>query len=484
MDRWACVNLPALPLQILLKEHPDWVRLPAAVVSRDAPNGRILWLNDRAAGAGILPGLRYAAALGLERTLRAEVVSPSVVADHVKALTDLLGDFTPDVEPAEERPGVFWLNATGMTGLHGYYTRWAQRIVARIREQGYRATVVVGFTRFGTYAVSTFRRGVTVFHERESETETVNQINLEHLQLPDSLRETLSALGVTTIGEFLELPADGLRVRFGDEAYTLHTWASGEVWDPLRPVSKEPPLYDRVEFERPETDSTRLLATIARLLPPLLRILSARGDLVQEIGWTAILETRERKKEHLRPAVPTLDREQILDLVRLRLETIELSAGIEELVLMVQGIPARSGQAALFKVETKRDFAAGNRALARLRAEFGEDAVVRAVLEDRHLPEARFRFVPFEEMRTPRPFEVSTPPLVRRVYSRPESLQLPGKISMIGPYVISGGWWNQVPETDSGVHREYYFARSEHGRLLWIYRDNARQGWFLHGTVE
>ena len=30
MDRWACVDLAALPLQLLLRTHPDWAEHPAA----------------------------------------------------------------------------------------------------------------------------------------------------------------------------------------------------------------------------------------------------------------------------------------------------------------------------------------------------------------------------------------------------------------------------------------------------------------------
>ena len=48
---------------------------------------------------------------------------------------------------------------------------------------------------------------------------------------------------------------------------------------------------------------------------------------------------------------------------------------------------------------------------------------------------------------------------------------------MTGPYIVSGGWW--VRE----VHREYYFAETESGEILWIYYDKRRRSWFLHGEV-
>lgn len=48
---------------------------------------------------------------------------------------------------------------------------------------------------------------------------------------------------------------------------------------------------------------------------------------------------------------------------------------------------------------------------------------------------------------------------------------------LVGPYIVSGGWWIRE------VHREYHFAESEQGRILWIYFDKKRRLWFLHGEV-
>ncbi|TMA58748.1 MAG: DNA polymerase Y family protein, partial [Deltaproteobacteria bacterium] len=95
-DRLACVDLPAFPLQLLLRRHPDWAGYPAAVVAEDKPQGLLLWVNEKARRQGALPGLRYAAAFSLASTLRAGEVVP---AESKKAITDLadhLMRFTPE----------------------------------------------------------------------------------------------------------------------------------------------------------------------------------------------------------------------------------------------------------------------------------------------------------------------------------------------------------------------------------------------------
>ena len=52
MARLACVNVPALPLQLLLQRHPEWRGAPVAVVAEDKAQGRILWVNAHARRRG------------------------------------------------------------------------------------------------------------------------------------------------------------------------------------------------------------------------------------------------------------------------------------------------------------------------------------------------------------------------------------------------------------------------------------------------
>ena len=71
MDRMACIDLPAFPLQLVLQRRPEWKDHPVAVVDHDRPQGKILWINERARAFRILPGMRYAAGLSLAAGLRA-----------------------------------------------------------------------------------------------------------------------------------------------------------------------------------------------------------------------------------------------------------------------------------------------------------------------------------------------------------------------------------------------------------------------------
>jgi protein ImuB len=192
---------------------------------------------------------------------------------------------------------------------------------------------------------------------------------------------------------------------------------------------------------------------------------------------------------------------QILDLVRLRLESLQLAAGVVEIELRAESCAATSEQLRLFTEGSSRDVDAANRALARLRAEFGEHAVVSAKLTDGHLPEARFTWEPISRVKLPRNVlnGLSSPSakvLVRRIAAKPRPLGGGGSHhshddgwlilghkhgtidKLTGPYVFSGGWWNRE------IQREYYFAETRHGDLIWLYYDRVRRRWFWQGAVE
>ena len=87
-------------------------------------------------------------------------------------------------------------------------------------------------------------------------------------------------------------------------------------------------------------------------------------------------------------------------------------------------------------------------------------------------------------------------PIMRRVFPRPLPLagsagappRLPPSYGtggregdvrrLYGPYRISGGWWRRT------VRRDYYYAETERGVLVWLYYDRPRRRWFLQGELD
>ena len=488
MERWGCVEIRAFPLQLLLNAHPDWACKPCAVVEDDKPQALVRFVNARAFDRGVRPGQRYGTALGLARDLHASPISSLVIARHVRAITKRLRRYSPHVEPSADTPGVFWLDARGLDRLYASLHDWAQAIRLDVRRVGLQATVAVGFTRFGVYALTKCHQGIIVCAGVDEERAAIEQAPLSSIDLePDALAR-LAALGIETLGAFLRLPGDGIAQRFGSDALALHRLASGYQWAPLIPVPAEEPWVRLVHFDAPEAHVERLLFTIKRLLDSLLAVLARKSLAVGALELWMKLDDRQMRTETVRPAAPTLDVPQLLTLVRLRLDGLRLSSGITTLRITATACPAASAQSRLFPHYAQRDPDLANQAFARLRAEFGERAVVRARMGDAHLPDAQFAWEPLDRLPLrASPVVVTTRPLVRRIYAQP--LPLPPNFSLTahtasdaveaqGPYAVSGGWWS------STYRRDYYLTFIGDGDWQWMYYDHGRQRFFLQGRVE
>jgi protein ImuB len=509
MARLACASVPALPLQLLLREHPDWRGFPAAVVADERAQSRLLWINAAAWRAGVRTGMRHAAALALSHELRAGVVPAGGVAAELRALTARLQRHSPHVEPSREEPGVFWLQADGLRRLHPELRPWAQGVAAELQAAGLQAAVVVGHNRFTAYAAARVtpvqppERGVAVFADAAQERRAVRRVPLGALGIAPDVRDTLAQLGIHTLAGLLRLPPLGLLQRFGAPLYRLHRLAAGALVEGLQPVPEALPVQAALLLDDAETDLARLLFGLKSRLSALLGELGARRQALKALHLRLLLAGARPVETVLRPAAPTRDPALLLDLLRLRLESLALEAAVSGIELLAEGETRELAQLPLFPAPEVQELEAANRALARLRAEFGEGAVVRARLADAHLPEAAFAWEPLDALKMPAttgqvPQRPPPPVLVRRLHAAPQALDVPpgplppaalqrsleralgcGALARLhGPYPLSGAWWA------GALHRDYYFAETRRGDLLWLYHDRRHPGWHLQGRVE
>jgi protein ImuB len=392
---------------------------------------------------------------------------------------------------------VLWSSAAGLSLLYPTLHDWARAVRAGLGEIGFQANVVVGFSRFGTYALARTLSGIRVVESAVEEEQAMRAVRLDRLDFEPSLLATLDKLGVRTVGTFLRLPAAGLLERFGERAHRLHRMASGALRPPLDPVPFEHVEQEKLLLDEPVADSMHILFLVKGLLAPILERSAAAQAAITCLHLRFVLDRRDSVIETVRPAEPTLDGAILLELVQLRLHASRLPASVRELELRVETARATRAQLDLFANSRRRDLDAGARALARLRAELGEPAVVRARLREGHLPEAGFTWEPIDRLRAPQARKVRVRTLVRRMHAHPLSLPpLPTSerndawlecgssadygrvVRFVGPYIVSGGWWV------AAVHREYHFIETARGDLLWAYYDRRRRRWLLQGTVE
>ncbi len=199
----------------------------------------------------------------------------------------------------------------------------------------------------------------------------------------------------------------------------------------------------------------------------------------------------------------------------LGLSPTRVSAGLAELEAVAEPAALRGEQLWLFAHDRARDRGAASRAMARVRAAFGERSVTRARLREAHLPEARFAWEPVAaappapKRAPPATSREGESPLVRRLYVPPREIAperlralspmppgdaLPwlramaandpahggdaGAWPLATPSRVTGAWWARE------VARDYYYAEGADGALLWVYYDGVRRRWFVHAEVD
>ena len=271
---------------------------------------------------------------------------------------------------------------------------------------------------------------------------------------------------------------------------TVHRSVRSDLELPVQGDVPASPFLHRRRLSHAVADAGRLQRHVETLLDALLDRLRKEDRAVAALHLRLLLEDGSHRHEMIRPAAPTCERRPLVDLIELRLRALDLSSGVDELAVDADHVKASADQATLFRTLRQRDPAAGSEALARIRAQFGNHAVVQAVLSDEHLPEAQYRWQPVAAVVLPEPDarRGREPPatgwLVRRVLRQPAEVP-PPKAADHGPFLISGGWWHvRGARLPGGVDRAYYIVRSRNGALEWVYHDRLTGRWYLQGWVE
>ena len=499
MGHLACVSLSAFPLQLLCRRFPEWKELPAAVVSEEKPQSPILWVNEQARKKGVLPGQKFSYGLSLTRDLRARTVSREEMEEAELVVAKALRRHSPDIDRSSNESGVFWVNGAGLEKLYTSKDQWADELISSVEDVGFQAKVVVGYSRFNTYAVSqTVLSQKKVFASSEEEFQWVHGVPLDRLNIQNKVRDSLAKLDVTTVGSFLCLPEGGVLARYGRRAFELQQLAKGQTWEPLQLDKEEEVFEKRILFDEPVENVGRIMFAVKRGVDDLLARLVAKKLSLEALWVRLVLDRREGAEVSLveicvRPVEPTLDCGKVLRLATIRLNATPLERGVVEVFLRVDSARASREQLRLFVENPARNLRAANEAIEKIRAELGDDAVVFATVDEGHLPEANFSWKRVDRVRLPEVSGGKPNALVRRI-ARPTKLFYDAKYDengssiwaekgvslerVHGPYVIAGGWWNRE------LFREYYFVETEAGQSWWVFYDRKRKHWYLQGEVQ
>ena len=493
MAHTACCSLPEFALQVLLRREPERRLRPCVALADDAPQAPVIGCNTAAAELGVKTGMRYAAVLELAPQVYAASVSQTELQRQQQRVIASLYTVSDEVLYKPDEPGVLWVNAAGFSLLHESLRAWAEELNAEIARLGFTSRIVVGFTRFGSYLVSTAARSpaLELLQSAGHERRRVGDVPLHGIVTAERPRRRLARLGIETVGALLRLPRSEIRSRLGTEVELIYRRARGECELPARKAVVPAPLVAARRPLQPLGTREQILLELQRLLETSLLKRLARGERISELAVHLLLDDHSERRERIRPAYPTEQVEVLMRLLRLRFEHVALERPVSELRLEAQILEAAAEQAQLFReAGPERSAQQTSEAFAVLQASLGEEAVRHPELIPHHLPERRVRWVRGGPSRGEPP---DHPPesgaagaqMVRRAFVTPQPLSEHAARAgtLVGPYLLSCDWWQRPSR------RLYYYLlprgpdASSSPVALWVYYDLNRGCWMAQGTV-
>lgn len=384
----ACVQIPWLPIVAHHGVGAANAERPRAVHRGRGTAARITFRDRVAAAAGVRVGQTLAAARARAADLDSRLFEPERMAEARRGLVARLLHHTPRVAAAG--PIRFWAEPVAEP------RRWA----AAVRADAIHATtapdadVAVGVGHSATVAqVAAFLSpgGVRVVADAEARA-FIDAAPLEALALGSETLDRLASIGVRRIGELRALDPASLGHRFGPDLARARRRLDDDARGPSHP-RPTPPRSVVVDTGDPVARIEPLLFLLAPAVERLLR--SVRAD---ERGVTSARLTLRTEREpvevDIRAGAPVRESNVLFEMLRARLDGVRLPAPVSAFALEVRHeVAAPAVTEPLFAHARRREPGASEVALERVRARFGDDAVVRAVPRADPHPLARARWL-------------------------------------------------------------------------------------------
>ncbi len=381
------------------------------------------------------------------------------------------------VSYAADEP-LLWLELGASRMLFDGYQRLLAKIEAELGQLGYSHICALAPSPTAA-ALLTRATGQRYVLTKARLRQRLDGLPLQLLRLPAATLAALQASGLRHIGQLLELPAAAIARRFEPETLLYLQRLCAQASDP-RPAWRLPESYRaRCEFASEVRTSTALLFPLQRLLLEFQGYLRARDCSVQ--GFTLEFEHYRHPFSRVRIGLsaPGRDAAQFLTLVRERMQSLLLPAGVSALRLEALEFTSPAvAQGDLFGGDAQ-PLQLLQGLLDRLHARLGENSVQALQLQADHRPERGWRFVaPQTSATSSLGTQAPAPPeAARPCWLLPEPVRIEAPSGLLGgPERIESGWWDQ-----GDVSRDYYLARTAEGTCLWVFRDRLAGTWYLQG---
>ncbi len=474
---WACIHLPQLALDGVLRRHPT-PDAPLALVTGPAQKRVLAAVNPAAARAGLRAGQALAAAHALLADFATVEHDPAEVARWRDFLAAWAYRYSSQVGTSAFQgtpDDAIVLEIQASLRLFGPWPVFERRLRADLEALGFAHRIAVAPNPRAARVLAGSHDGLAIVHEATLRT-ALARIPVARALLAPGQAEALHAMGLRRLGQLFDAPRDALGKRFGP-GLLAHLDKLRGAPDPI--VAYAPPdRFDlRIELAHEVESSQALLFPLRRMTADLGAFLAGRDGGVQR--FVLRLEHEDHADTDVVVGLLAAERDPALlfELARSRLEHVRVPAPVRGLRLLAEELPPFVPAGRELFDERPAQAVPWDTLRERLRARLGEDAVHGLADRDDHRPEQAWRRVPL-------PVANKVPPVAapRPTWLLPQPVPLRGHglALLAGPERIESGWW------DGGdVRRDYYLVATRDGQRAWAFRPAGNadaplmlQGWF------
>jgi protein ImuB len=314
----------------------------------------------------------------------------------------------------------------------------------------------------------------------------------------DKIVHFFQSIGMDWLEDIYHFPLASFRERWGEVGTVVWKRLQGQDFQLISPLLVQEPLMGYAYFD----DPVAMIPVLMQKMEPQMRYLFLRleglSKYAQRMEILLFCEYSDHRHQVvIEPAAPSRDFQLFKDLFLKKIEKMDLQNPIREFEILIFDIPE--------KVQQLDFFAPRDNSEDRWRRliSFAHQADLEMGFlqpEASHLPETSYSFKsesPKEfspkdlvewadeaiQVKTVHAKALSDSPRPSLLLSEPLSITktMLSKLKILTRFPterIQSSWWKKMQE------RDYFFALSQDGQLMWVYQDCESEKYFLHGYFD
>ncbi|TQV77311.1 DNA polymerase Y family protein [Aliikangiella marina] len=507
---WLSIRLPLLPLETLYlsckgSNHEANLNgqtnhdIPIGVIE----NNRILCANQSAYQQGIKNEQSIASAYALCDQIQLYERNKPQEWQLLNNLAMLIYGYSPNI--AIDKKGLLLVEIARSLKLYQGLDNLLKNIQSDLKKESVMFQLAIGHTPTSAELLSfkplAYSLECWVYTEnlidKKSIEEKLGELPVKLMALSDKTIDKIHSVGIRRLSQLKALPPAAIRKRFGQTVsqYLLKLYAQlAEPKDYFVPPDN---FFEKLEFIDVIHHRQGLLFPIKRLIKNLCRFLTLQQKNCQVIHWELFDSEKNTIGFDVLVSDSKINEKIYIELTQLNLERYTLHAPIEMITLTANKLTQlNAANAQLF--EQSYDFKQDTGFINKIRAKLGSDSCYSLQQQTEHVPELAYRQVKeianssyvsksksneqettmnqyaLGEENHNRPSWLLEKP--KPIHFNQQKLIWQGELTIISTQErITSYWWKKK------IARDYYLAEHEDGIIYWVFYDQVKQQWFLHG---